>query len=288
MTDGYAFSFCSHRFLKSVAEVSVRGDDSSNEGLLNAFKFLARCQKAAWSINNDETKEKVEQSKGDDFRNEYVTSIDIFGNQTSNDFAASENITNTENSVSSSLPVKTAEPDDTLGDGIAINIHNYLSKGKLNRSKFLSAIRESFSCDLCGDYVDDSIIYEGENVLLQRDKCNLLSKIMSALAKGHGDDFTICEGNDPFHNFAIRDHTYSNDEMEMALQMPHRTPDRLTLMVEHCLGRKRLPGYDNSDPFLTPVPSVLPSRKMHGSTLPIVRRSRVSVDPILYKEEEWS
>ena len=94
--------------------------------------------------------------------------------------------------------------------------------------------------------------------------------------------FIQCDGNDPFHNFNIA----VKSDNGMSMQLPFPTPGKLRLQNENCLGRKRPLECDDSDPFLTPEPSVLPSRKIHGKILPIVRRSRDCVGPLVYKEEE--
>lgn len=91
--------------------------------------------------------------------------------------------------------------------------------------------------------------------------------------------------NDPFHNFTINS---DDSDQQMALLMPTPLDNRLAHMADNFLGlgRKRPPQYDDSDPFLSPVPSSV-DRKMHGKTLPIVRRAKGSIDPVSYNEKEW-
>lgn len=91
----------------------------------------------------------------------------------------------------------------------------------------------------------------------------------------------MCERDDPFHNFDIDTNASS---FEMTLQMPSRVPKRIDHMAQKCLGRKRPEEYDDSDPFLKPCPSVV-SRKMHGKTLPRVRRVKCA-DPLVFKDND--
>jgi CRP-like cAMP-binding protein len=171
------------------------------------------------------------------------------------------------------------QTEENKEDEIAKLISN-IGKGKLRRTKVLSTLHESLTSDNNSLALDSSRL---DHPLLQSISKNLLKEIMANLEKDGGVIFGCNESGDPFHNFSIESNDY-----DMALMMPTPVLDRLGSMAHNFLGlgRKRPPKYDESDPFLLPVPSAV-DRKMHGKTLPIIRRAKGSIDPVNYNEKEW-
>ena len=261
-TNGCAFSFCSLCFLTSVDRASVT----------NAFRDLAKCQLAAWSIRHHaiENEEvgalpaprdcsKVIRPRVKAKQQPLPVNIELLTGQSTK-----------ENSINMD------ESSESIQSSIDINA---LYKGKLNRSKFLSAIHETMSIDLKEERTIENDVVGGRDTLglIDWDKSNALADIISALSENCVQvDVPTCEGTNPFHNFTINSvaSVSNEDGLQMLLQMPFslQSTSRLRHMADKCcLGRKRPPEYDDSDPLLMPTPSVV-SRKMHGKTLPVVRQ----------------
>jgi len=273
-TDGHAFSFCSLCFRTSVEKASSK--------LVNAFQFLARSQMEAWATHSA-VEEEEEENKGrggedalttasdDDVKEEeeivLPKAINIQQSSVTENLKVQMEESSNENSVNTNALNKTLEE--------SIYVDANLSKGKLNRSKFLSLIHETLSKDLTTDATKNDMVHNREKWQIEDNKDNILSDITKALSEGCGVDVRDCEGSDPFHDFVVdksaEDATSAGDDYSMSLQLPTRMPNRVRKMADKCLGRKRPPEYDDSDPFLKPCPSVV-SRRMHGKTLPMVRR----------------
>lgn len=225
----------------------------STNDLVQAFTILADCQKI-WIDAADEYYADSERDELDTVEEDTEKPVEYETEEQSN------------------------KNDINIADLIS-NIGN----GKLQRTKMLTALHGSLIEEKphVGEDLNDL-----DHPLLQSISKNLLKEIMTNLERDCGVTFGCCnEGHDPFHNFSI----YSdNAEAQMTLLMPTPVPGRLACMADNFLGlgRKRHPKYDDSDPFLMPVPSAV-DRKMHGKTLPIIRRAKGSIDPVVYNEKEW-
>jgi hypothetical protein len=258
---GYAFSFCSRKFLAAI----------SAAGKVDAFRFLAECQKI-WNTASEEDDCYCHEK-----RNDSVSEVGIAEEEDAND--PLRNAINTNNSAAKQ------EDEERNEDGVdsITDLISNIWKGKLKRSKLLTAIHESFTSD--DNLFQSSEPNDVDHDLFHSISKQLLREIMANLERDCGVSFG-CEDDDPFHNFTIK--ADEPDREQMSLEMPSQITDRLDKMAGHFLGlgRKRPPEYDNSDPFLLPAPSTV-DRRMHGKTLPIVRRSKGSIDPVVYNEKEW-
>jgi len=292
VTNGYAFSFCSLCFMRSLDRTS------SKPSLMRAFQSLAKSQMAAWdicTIVEDDVEAEENNAWATQTQNDNVEEDDEIVPSPAN---------SQQNSLANVLEVESEEymKVNALNESVlcenpemSIDLGAIFLKGRLRRSKLLSAIHDTISNDLSADIHSDlvgggvavsSAVHNRETWLLDGDKSNIMADTMVALSEGCDVDFTKCEGKDPFHKFTINTPTDNNDDSHdsMSLEMPSHTPNRVDQMAEKCLGRKRPPQYDDSDPFLKPCPSVV-SRKMHGKTLPVVRRIKCE-DPVVYRGNE--
>ena len=247
--DGFAYSFCSRQFLSIIKQPT--------NDLVQAFSVLAECQNI-WINAADEYYADSEPEELDTVEEKVEEEV--------------------EETVESETKEQIDNSDVNMADLILSNIAN----GKLQRTKMLTALHGS----LAEEKQDDFEELDGlDNPLLQSISKNLLKEIMANLEQDCGVTFGCYnEGDDPFHNFSIHS---DNADAQMTLLMPP-VPGRLAHMADNFLGlgRKRPPKYDDSDPFLMPVPSAV-DRKMHGKTLPIIRRAKGSIDPVVYNEKEW-
>ena len=233
--EGYAFSFCSRQF------INVLKNTNPDTDLVNAFKYLADCQ-SIWTNAED---------------------IDFSGEDKTEEL-------NSTNQEACHMPVteEVNVDDDKHHADIGINgLISNIECGKLKRKQLLESLHESLA-----SYPNNkSILRNIHHPLLQSISKHLLKEIMTNLERECGVTFGRSEGDDPFHNFTIESNA---TEEHMALLIPRPDLDRLHRMADNFLGlgRKRPPKYDDSDPFLLPVPSAV-DRKYHGKTLPIVRRA---------------
>lgn len=279
-TDGHAFLFCPNCFLTALDNDSTSdataGECTPKSRLVLAFQSLARSQMEAWALRpgigeaaceEEEalvTHDAVAEDDDDEFWSEF-------------DQGQSEADPGQKRLIEKLRAAQEKEILEmkmrTENSKMPIDVDSKISKGKLNRSKFLAAIHETFS-DNCMAVTEPSPFVDNrEKWLLEGDKSNVLRDTIAALSKGCGADATAVEDNDPFHNFAVDAPLGTDGDLRMSLQKPPLMPNRLERMATTCLGRKRPPEYDDSDPFLKPHPSMV-SRKLHGKTLPIVRRNQ--------------
>lgn len=287
-TGGYAFSFCSICFLASVDKAP------SKRKLLNAFRFLARTQMAAWTIRpvvkeRDDKKEDEEDEMGE----EDSTGTTDDNSEDEQEIIPRKAMNIQQNCLVEMLKlqvdesanensIKTNTPNGNPERPIELDPN--LMTGKLNRFKFLTAIHEKMSSDPSRDAAENDPVRDRVKWLVEGNKDNILSDVIRALSKGCGVDVAKCEGSDPFHDF-VGDGPAGTavEDYRMSLRTPRQIPNRLRHMADETLGRRRPPEYDDSDPFLKPCPSVV-SRKMHGKTLPMVRRVKCA-EPLGHKRD---
>ena len=256
-SEGYAFSFCSRKFISVLKNTKT--------DLVNAFNYLAECQRG-WTDIDD-----LECPGGDGDQSEKVNIAD-------------EEIRDTAKEDTRDEPASEEMDPDNEKQYSGIDRNDLISNigsGKLRRSKLLQSLHKSLS----SHSQNGSLLRNIDHPLLQSINTHLLKEIMKNLERDCGVIFRRNESDDPFHNFTIE----SNASKEnMTLLIPRPDLDRLHRMGKNFLGlgRKRLPKYDDSDPFLLPVPSAV-DRKYHGKTLPIVRRAKGSIDLVNYNEKEW-